>query len=604
VPHRLIRTIALSATLCLAAGVLAASQAAAVATDVPPPPAGAEHVPVTAGHTTDDVDVALHPHVAADQSISGHVTDATTGDPIFGIAVPVYLHGHEVTHGVTDPNGNYTVTDLAPSTTGYAVCFGARYDPEDPDGGGEPYAGKCLGGGPWIIDGARPDNLVRVPLAAHEHRTGVDAALDPEAVIAGRVTRPNGHGAANVTVIARSISDANVVARINTMPSGGYHLHNLPAASDGYEVCFNGANSGEQRGCYRHVHWGHGPMPATATPVSVSSGHTHGGIDAELAVGGSLDARVVSARTGKPIELVDVSLFNAAGTAVAFARTDDNGRVSWHGLFSGGHYHLCAQPEVGLARLGAASYHSACYRHSAWDGSGPPVGATDIRIRPGAGTGRLKISLPDAATLDGVVRTADGDRLVNAAVEVFDAAGRELQPLPNQQALSATNRNGHYHFVGLPASKRGYVVCARDIETQQAATPGGRTGYAPRCTGNTRWTGSAEAVPQGAKHTPLGAHESRAGVDLRLPVGGEIAGKVTDASSGHALFGASITLFDHSGHVVTEGDSRQSESGFRFTGLAASSGYYVCVAGGLFAGVGFFDGQCYGNVPWSGVKPN
>ena len=81
---------------------------------------GATSVPVTSGVTTTGINAAL----VASGTISGRVTDQTTGDPLANVTVDAYGVGSSQGLGdmaMTAADGTYEVTGLLPGT--YQVCF-------------------------------------------------------------------------------------------------------------------------------------------------------------------------------------------------------------------------------------------------------------------------------------------------------------------------------------------------------------------------------------------------------------------------------------------------------------------------------------------------
>lgn len=106
-----------------------------------------------------------------------------------------------------------------------------------------------------------------------------------------------------------------------------------------------------------------------------------------------------------------------------------------------------------------------------------------------------------------------------------------------------------------------------------------------------------------AEHTTkvkLATNQHRTGINIALPLGGAIAGKVT-ASAGGTL-GTMVTVYDTHNASVALGFGNESDGTYSVTGLLAGS-YKVCFSGAdAFGGkstTGYL-GECYSNVPWNG----
>jgi len=134
---------------------------------VSPPSVGTMPVRLTAGSTTTGIDAIL----ATGGAISGVVT-APSGAGISNAYLQVYdAAGHllndKTNNGETDANGNYTVTGLPASTSGYVVCFQAY----------APYQDQCYSNIAW--DGASnpPAGTTPVPVTISATTTGINGSL-------------------------------------------------------------------------------------------------------------------------------------------------------------------------------------------------------------------------------------------------------------------------------------------------------------------------------------------------------------------------------------------------------------------------------------------
>ena len=134
-------------------------------------PSGTTRIPVAAGTTASGKNAAL----TSAGAIAGTVTAATGGAPLTSVQVDVIDGaGSYVGSATTDANGNYEVVGLAPSTTGYSVCFDASFASGGTSTTG--YADQCYNNVPW--DGfSLPSGATAVPVTAGSVSAGKDAAL-------------------------------------------------------------------------------------------------------------------------------------------------------------------------------------------------------------------------------------------------------------------------------------------------------------------------------------------------------------------------------------------------------------------------------------------
>ncbi len=151
----------------------------------------AEGVSVAAEATHEHVDAAL----PTGGQISGHVTDASTGQGIGGVTVCAWQSGREeeegegaVPCGSTNSHGDYTVSRLA--TGSYKVEFSDLLypyeDEEDPLGSGEPTAEETYVRQFWNA-GAGAGSAAAVAVTEGSTTGGIDASLVPVGGTSGAV---------------------------------------------------------------------------------------------------------------------------------------------------------------------------------------------------------------------------------------------------------------------------------------------------------------------------------------------------------------------------------------------------------------------------------
>jgi Carboxypeptidase regulatory-like domain len=267
----------------------------------------ADPVEVTEGATTAGVDAAL---VAAPGQISGSVTDASTHAGLQKVTVTVYdSAGLAVATATSAADGTYALSDVPPGA--YEVGFsGAGYVAQF-------YNGKSS------LAVADP-----VSVAAGATTAGIDAALTASpGQISGSVTDASTHAGIEDVVVYAYDANGNLFSSASTAADGTYALAGLPPglyrlgfASDGYLPQFYGGRA----------------SLAAADPVPVTAGATTAGIDAALVTAtGQISGTATDASTAKPIEKIEVTVYDATGHPVNSACTRSDGTYTLSGLAPG-----------------------------------------------------------------------------------------------------------------------------------------------------------------------------------------------------------------------------------------------------------------------------
>jgi uncharacterized surface anchored protein len=317
----------------------------------------ADAVAVTAATDTPGVDATLD----MGGSISGTVTDESTGSPLAGVEVSTFsLMGWGfVGSASTDASGNYTVAGLAAGN--YRVRF---YAPPD--------AAEWWDGQP-DFGSADP-----VTVTAATDTPGVDATLDMGGSISGTVTEAS---AGNPLTDAHiNVYDASGYLAGGTMTdaSGHYMLGGL-AAGD-YRVAFWAAS-------YAVEWWNGQPTFASADPVAVTVGVDTPGVDAVL-VGGSLSGTVTEQATGNPLTGVYIGVYDTSGNWAGGTTTNSLGTYTLGNLL-GGYYKVV--------------FSKASYAIEWWDQQ-PAFGSADLVTvvaggnTPGVDASLVPPTLPGAPT--------------------------------------------------------------------------------------------------------------------------------------------------------------------------------------------------------------
>jgi hypothetical protein len=249
-------------------------------------PAGAARVIVRAGHTTSGINAAL----TAAGSISGVVTSAATRAGLGNICVTAQnvAQFEDFGFGVTTGQGHYLVLGLNPGRykIEFFPCFGSTL------------AGQALPSPVTVVAGRQT--------------RGINARLSAGGSIRGHVTAgsPATPGQA-MCVDAFSVSGGFSNSAI-TDSAGQFSIPNLPAGRYvvyvGDPACLDGPYDVAPQ-WYPGKH-----SRAGATPVTVTSGGVTSGIDANLALDGSITG-IVTGPGRAPLTGVCVSAVGTGGAA-------------------------------------------------------------------------------------------------------------------------------------------------------------------------------------------------------------------------------------------------------------------------------------------------
>ena len=210
-------------------------------------------------------------------TVSGTVMN-DHGAPAAGVCVDAVVETADGFDGIgnatSGPDGQYAITGLPP--TPMKVVF------RDCNHNG-PYIDQWWNGRP---DPSTADTITPVP---GETTAGIDAHLEPAAEIRGHVSDTGGDPLEGIC--AQATSDGWVGGLAQTDQNGDYAITISRAGS--YRVQFvDCTDSPEFAGQW----WDHAPTAAAASIVTLVSGESVGGIDAELALGavGTISGRIVN----------------------------------------------------------------------------------------------------------------------------------------------------------------------------------------------------------------------------------------------------------------------------------------------------------------------
>jgi photosystem II stability/assembly factor-like uncharacterized protein/protocatechuate 3,4-dioxygenase beta subunit len=267
-----------------------------------------EVVTVAAGSTVPGINVVLSPGA----TISGRVTDPN-GNGINYAGVYVYAADkRRLGFAWSNPNGDYFVDRLP--TGNYKVRFRQS---------NRSFADE------WYENTSTFEAGLTVPAQAGSTTPNINARLedwlDVQGYTAGRVTDGSGSALSGVQVVAYDLAGLSV-SSASTDGNGNYQIWRLPPGP--YRIWFNPSTAG---GNFASEYYPDKLMLEEAVPVSVDSGQTVPGIDAQLVAGGTITGRVTNAQ-GDAYPWLNVICFDVETERYYAATTDVNGNYTFRNL--------------------------------------------------------------------------------------------------------------------------------------------------------------------------------------------------------------------------------------------------------------------------------
>jgi 5-hydroxyisourate hydrolase-like protein (transthyretin family) len=308
--------------------------------------------------------------------ISGKVTDSL-GNPLAFVVVDVFEANGSfpVAQVQTNGSGNYTTEGLLAGS--YKVKFSASSEIGN-------YAFQYFNGKSSLAEADA------VQVTRGSVTPGIDATMQAGGQISGEVTDSASKALANVQVSAFEAGGSRPVATAMTNSSGGYTMPAL--ASGSYKVEFS-ANS--EVGNYAPQYYNVKSSLAEAEPVSVTAGSTTPEINAQMQPGGQITGTVTDSE-GKPLQGVDVSVFEAGGSStvpVGYTQTDPTGDYTVADLASGSYI-----VEFSANFYSVGSYAPQYYNAKSTWAEAEPVSVTAGSTTPGVNAALTKGASPAAAT--------------------------------------------------------------------------------------------------------------------------------------------------------------------------------------------------------------
>jgi alpha-tubulin suppressor-like RCC1 family protein len=322
-------------------------------------------------------------------------------------------------------------------------------------------------------------------------------------------------------------------------------------ASGNYTIAVHGGGAYEVRfwappGSDRvsNVYYDGKHSPAEADAVSVQSGLTTLGIDAQLAAGGRIEGTVTSAATKAPLEGVEVCAPAASSGCVL---TNAKGE------------YVISELQEGEYKV-EFSVTDGTYHSQYWDDKQSIGEGQLVPVAAGQGAAGVNAELePASGAITGTVRDNETNSAIKGigvcAYKVGAEEEEEKEKLFGQ--CTTTNSTGAYSILGLAGGE--YIV-----EFYSPAES--KLLYATEY-----YDGKCSALNAKAVHVVDGEHT--ANIDAALEAGGNIAGKVTSAVDGSPIEGIEVCFFAYTEELV--GCAITNAQGVYGTPLLARGTYRV-----------------------------
>ena len=464
-------------------------------------------IDVIAGASFTGANLAL----LAPGQISGVITNAASSATMSGVTLDLIdARGALVGSRSSSAAGAYNFNALA-SGNYYLVSRGTPgfVDLAYPNA---PCPGSCNG-----LNGSA------ITVATGASVTGINLALASGGSISGTVR----NSATNLPIPGATVQVYNAtavpVAQIATNPSGNYELSNV--ANGNFFVRTQNA-LGFVNEVYNNRACGGYCDLLNGNAVNIAGGVPVGLIDFSLDAGGSISGRLTNASTSNGIALAEVQAIDINGLIASRSNTNATGNYTLGGLQPGNYK---------LRTSNTAGFINQIYRTPTPLSCSPSpcalTAGTVISVA-GAVTG-INLALTPGGTISGTAADLFNNPLPSGTAVLLDSTGVEV--------LSNPIVNGLFEFNGL--ANGSYYVLIRnnsgliDLLFPNAPCPGGAC--------------NITAVGTPITLAALRSVNATANIDLRLPSGRALAGRVT--RSGQALSGVTVYFYNASGAVVASG---------------------------------------------------
>ncbi len=463
-------------------------------------------VSVGAASVVSEINGALQ----AGGSITGHVTNAKTKEPITDTQVALYGETSEfpLQYAYTDNTGKYEVEGLKSGT--YRVGF-------LPFG----YEASYYNGRTSL---ATADGI---KITAGSAATGIDGALHPLASISGVVKDATTHAALLGIEACVSSENFSFSGCAPTDSEGRYTVNGL--APGHYRVEFTDFGGG-----YLTQYYNHETDFEKADLVAVEAEEAVTGIDADMVAGGHIAGTVTAEAGGLPVKGIQVCATAISPTqGGGCAQSAANGSYTIIGLATGSY-------KVDFAALEGAE--SANYLTQYFSGKAAESEADAVSVAAGATTEGINAVMAAGGQIHGKVTARSSEAPVSAYVCAAPSGG-------GQEHCAPTGAGGEYTVSSLPTGS--YIVRFTSNEGAFAVQ---------------YYKGGALETEATPVSVTAGAQTNE--INGQLPAAGQISGTVTSSVTAKPISKANVCLLSSEG-VVQKCTSPDTTGKYTLTGLAA-----------------------------------
>ncbi|HEY7291229.1 MAG TPA: carboxypeptidase regulatory-like domain-containing protein [Vicinamibacterales bacterium] len=488
---------------------------------------------VVSGAAVTGINFAL---VSGGGRIAGTITSSVNGNPIVGARVYFIDSGQNVpfSTAITDGSGHY-ISD-AGSVTGDVYVVTQNLQGFQDEGWDNH---KCT------IDGCHGSPSDPVHVVSGATTNSIDFALDPGGTIAGTVRDINNAPLANVQVITvdttgervdEATTDASGDFITSGLPTGTYYLHTR-----------------NSQGLVDYL-YDHSICPGSCdatqgTPVGVTVGSSHGGINFVLPPGQVISGTVTAAVGGAPISDVSINISNAAGAFIDGAGTDASGHFTSDPL----------PPGTYFATTSMNGYQIELYNNITCGSFCPPTIGTPIVITNHPVTNvNFSLIATGTGSITGTVTDVTNNSPLNAiTVQLFG---------PNGNLVTSTSTNASGVYTLSSVSTGSYYVRTLGAFIQNGTALIGQLYNGVTCI-------NCQVQTSGGTLVTVGNGVPTNGINFALAHGVPITGTVTAAALGSPLQNVSVQVFNAAGLNI--GGFGTNASGVYTSAPLPAGTYYV-----------------------------